>query len=153
MIRKSLQENTFAQSLPVRTIPPPTPPIFAPPAFSPNPTSHRAHSVKHSVGQKSRSWPHLAAATALAASGALESSPFASPPLTPPAAFNSRKPFADGGGGGGRRSNLRATFPGEPPLESSPAGRGGPGAGGGGEGQGLAPGSHEEGYMSFAALT
>jgi len=121
--------------------------------------------LKHSVGQKARTWPHLAAATALAASDVTDGEAFLeSPPFTPSPGTPLGKVFG-GGGEDERRSHLRATFPGEPPLDLdlSPAGsiRGGGGGSTGaltggdssGERQGFAAGAQqEEGYMSFAAL-
>lgn len=130
--------------------------------------------LKHSVGQKALTWPHLAAATALAASDVTDGEAFLeSPPFTP-SPVGVRTPLGkafEGGRGDERRSQLRATFPGEPPLDLdlSPAGsiRGGGGGGGDGGGstaalsggdssgerQGFAAGAQqEEGYMSFAAL-
>ncbi|CBN77482.1 cationic amino acid transporter-like protein [Ectocarpus siliculosus] len=117
------------------------------------------YGLKHSVGQKSRTWPQLAAATAAAASNTStgEESLLESPPSTPE--FGSGKRMGgnhDRGAGGKReRSQLRATFPGEPPLDSvSPARGGSTGRLSGEEGEGLAVGAQkEEGYMSFAALT
>lgn len=84
-----------------------------------------------------------------------------SPLFTP--SSPSRKTFGGAGTGGverqhGRKGKLRATFPGEPPLEASPAGsaRGGGSTGRssfGGEAEGFSVGAQqEEGYMSFAAL-
>lgn len=132
-------------------------------------------SISHSVGQKSGSWPHLAALSAARASSGQDTF-FVSPPSTPPAAYNARKlpsstgrATASGGGGGGsvrgretgtRRSKLRTTFAHSPPQEEgasavSPAGRGVEVRGGAGRGEGQAFGgvnSAEEGYMSFAAL-
>eukprot|EP00752_Nemacystus_decipiens_P010846 g9644.t1 len=115
------------------------------------------YGLKHSVGQKSRTWPHLAAATALAASDTTAGddfleSPAPSPPFTPSSASSKKKNMlgrgprgADRGADDDRRANLRATFSGEPPLDTaSPSG---------GEGEGFAVGAQqEEGYMSFAAL-
>ncbi|CAM9375502.1 unnamed protein product [Scytosiphon promiscuus] len=146
------------------------------------------YGLKHSVGQKSRTWPHLAATSAQAASEPIpgifgyddpaDSVGSASPRFLTPSSSPSipRRTFGNKRKGGSRRerSNLRATFPGEPPLEdASPNGGGGGGLGGsgrdntrtgggvagrqhtsgGGEGEGLAPvAQQEEGYMSFAAL-
>eukprot|EP00903_Cladosiphon_okamuranus_P014727 g13647.t1 len=121
------------------------------------------YGLKHSVGQKSRTWPHLAAATALAASDTTTGDDFLeSPAPSPPfrLASASKKMLGRGGGAGGgagaarglgdRRSHLRATFPAEPPLDASPSVTGGHS---GGEAEGFAVGAlQEEGYMSFAAL-
>lgn len=104
--------------------------------------------LKHSVGQQSTTWPQLAAATALAAS---DTSTVCDPPSS--TTFNV---FCEPGEAGrsGWSSNLRATLPGEPPLESSPTRRGSRGEGGGWgvEGVGLRPGWQSNGYTSDAAL-
>ncbi|CAN0210987.1 unnamed protein product, partial [Ectocarpus sp. 13 AM-2016] len=117
------------------------------------------YGLKHSVGQKSRTWPQLAAATAAAASNTStgEESLLESPPNIPE--FGSGKRMGGNHGRGARgkreRSQLRATFPGEPPLDAvSPARGGSTGRSSGDEGEGFAVGAQkEEGYMSFAALT
>lgn len=72
-------------------------------------------------------------------------SPSPSPPFTPYSSASGKKKKDD------RRSRLRPTFPGEPPLDASPSLT--TGGLSGGEAEGFAVGAQqEEGYMSFAAL-
>ncbi|CAM9380108.1 unnamed protein product, partial [Laminaria digitata] len=106
------------------------------------------YGLKHSVGQQSRAWPQLAAATALSSS---DTSTVFDPP--PPRPFDAFCELAEPGRSG-PSSNLRTTFPDESPLDSSPIRRGSGGEGGGWEveGTGLPPGRQSYGHTSDAAL-
>ncbi|CAM9474792.1 unnamed protein product [Ascophyllum nodosum] len=92
------------------------------------------YGIRHSVGQRSITWPHLSSAVAQEASDTSQG--FDSPPMG-----------GYGGGNRGRRSLPRASFSDEPGRGLSP-----PRGEGAGEGQEFLPPLEKGGYMSFAAL-